>query len=88
MRGGAVIDPEPGEFRRAPAAQPAPRRPIPHRYRSGKFGPWVLMDCRDCRTPWAPDVEIPRDRLCDDCRAARAEQTPTIPGIDTDPETR
>lgn len=60
-------------------AQPAPaRRPIPHRYRVGKHGPTVLMDCRECRRPWAPEVEVPRDRLCNECRADADLATPTL----------
>ncbi|MBF6301202.1 hypothetical protein IU459_27190 [Nocardia amamiensis] len=43
--------------------------PLPHRYRVGRYGPVVLMDCRECRRPFAPDRPVPRDRLCGECRA-------------------
>ncbi len=63
-----VVGPWPGSVQAAGPARPSPPRPIPHRYRVGKHGPLVLMDCRECRIPWAPDVPVPRDRLCQQCR--------------------
>ncbi len=47
-----------------------PRAPIPHRYRVGRHGPLVLMDCRICRAPFRADAPVPRDLLCQDCRPA------------------
>jgi hypothetical protein len=40
------------------------------------------MYCTDCKTPWAPGVEIPRDRLCDACREARELETPGLWRVD------
>ncbi|MFE2998702.1 hypothetical protein ACFXG4_27330 [Nocardia sp. NPDC059246] len=75
-----VAGPRPGSSRAAalPARAVTPPRPIPHRYRVGTHGPVVLMDCRECRTPWAPDVEVPRDRLCRNCRRDADEATPAL----------
>lgn len=45
-----------------------PRPPVPHRYRVGRHGPLVLMECRRCRSPFRIDEPVPRDLLCRDCR--------------------
>ncbi|MBF6328754.1 hypothetical protein [Nocardia transvalensis] len=73
-----LIGPWPGSHgqERPPGRQL--RRPIPHRYKVGKHGPVVLMDCRECRRPFHPDIEVPRDRLCVDCRTARSVATPML----------
>jgi hypothetical protein len=36
------------------------------------------MDCRECRRPFAPDAEVPRDRLCAECRKAQEEAAPPL----------
>ncbi|MEU6582838.1 hypothetical protein [Nocardia sp. NPDC046763] len=80
MSDNVVAGPWPGSSRTAAPARAATSyapRPIPHRYRVGAHGPTVLMDCRECRTPWAPDVPVPRDRLCRTCRPAD-EATPAL----------
>lgn len=77
--GNVVAGPWPGSSRAAAAARaPEKPRPVPHRYRVGAHGPIVLMDCRACRTPWAPDVEVPRDRLCRSCRRGADDATPAL----------
>lgn len=82
---GVVVGPWPGSTatpvgpRRFTRQQ---RREIPRRYRTDKWGSRALMDCRECRTPWAPDVEIPRDRVCDQCRTRREETEPGLIPID------
>ncbi|CRY73675.1 hypothetical protein SAMN05421776_105350 [Nocardia farcinica] len=58
------------------------RRPIPSRYRVGRYGPRVLMDCRVCRAPFDPGFPVPRDRLCVSCRQQRDEATPVLPGME------
>ncbi|WP_410877398.1 hypothetical protein [Nocardia sp. A7] len=45
-----------------------PRAPVPHRYRVGRHGPLVLMECRTCRAPFHRDAPVPRDLLCRTCR--------------------
>ncbi|MEU6580636.1 hypothetical protein [Nocardia sp. NPDC046763] len=79
--GNVVAGPWPGSSRAAvPArvAKPDQRRPIPHRYRVGKHGPVVLMDCRECHTPFAPDVEVPRGLLCANCRGDADAASPGL----------
>ncbi|MBB5918928.1 hypothetical protein BJY24_007840 [Nocardia transvalensis] len=56
---------------------PSTAGPLPHRY-TDKWGNRQLVDCPDCRTPWAPDAVIPRDRLCRTCRTLRAFETPAL----------
>ncbi|WP_280335461.1 hypothetical protein [Nocardia wallacei] len=56
---------------------PSSRGPIPHRYRD-RWRNVQLTDCPDCRTPWAPEARIPRDRLCGRCRTRRAFETPAL----------
>lgn len=77
-----VAGPWPGSSQTAARAvrpaKPAAAGPIPHRYQVGTYGPVVLMDCYECRTPWAPDVEVPRDRLCRKCRSRAAEAAPAL----------
>ncbi|MFD6357913.1 hypothetical protein [Nocardia tengchongensis] len=73
MSDNVVAGPWPGSSRAAAPARAATPRPVPHRYRVGTHGPTVLMDCRECRTPWAPDVPVPRDRYCRNCRPAAVE---------------
>ncbi|MFE3229308.1 hypothetical protein [Nocardia sp. NPDC059228] len=80
-----VAGPWPGSSRAAaPArtAKPLAKRPIPHRYRVGKHGPVQLMDCSECHTPWHPDVEVPRDRLCTTCRGDADSATPGLFQLD------
>lgn len=79
-----LIGPWPGSTAstRTRRPQPQPRGDIPHRYRTDRWGGRALMDCRKCRTPWAPDVEIPRDRVCTACRAARERDAPPLISID------
>lgn len=79
MSDDVVVGPWPGSNRYGvtPGRRP-PRRPIPNRYRVGKHGPVQLMDCRECRRPFAPDTEVPRDRLCADCRKAQEESAPML----------
>ncbi|MFE7747074.1 hypothetical protein [Nocardia sp. NPDC057455] len=60
--------------RRAPNDRP----PIPHRRRVGKYGPVVLMDCRRCHAPFRPDVDVPRDLLCAQCRGGRDAEQPAL----------
>ncbi|KZM70950.1 hypothetical protein IU500_07125 [Nocardia terpenica] len=73
-----VIGPWPGSDRHGLTPGQPLRRPVPHRYKVGKHGPVVLMDCRDCRRPFRPDVEVPRDRLCADCRSDCAVAAPML----------
>lgn len=67
-----VPGPWPDRRAAAPArtAKPEQPQPIPHRYKVGKHGPVVLMDCRKCRTPFHPNIEVPRDLLCASCRGS------------------
>ena len=81
---GVVAGPWPGSTtapvpsRRPPISPPPSRRPIPGRY-SDKYGNRQLMSCLKCLTPWAPGVEIPRDRLCTQCRPDDPNQLALIP---------
>lgn len=82
---GVVVGPWAGSTAapaRARRTEPERRGEIPRRYRTDRWGGRALMDCRDCRTPWAPEVEIPHDRLCADCRAARDRETPPLITVD------
>ncbi|MGA6208104.1 hypothetical protein ACPESR_25455 [Nocardia testacea] len=80
-RGGAAVGSVPG---RRPAR--AYRRDLGHEAvvpRRVWVGPTrVLMYCRDCKTPWAPNVEIPHDRLCAQCLEQRELDTPGLWRLD------
>ncbi|MCM6774944.1 hypothetical protein NDR87_26225 [Nocardia sp. CDC159] len=77
MSGTVVVGPWAGSAA-APSVSVTRRRragPIPHRYRD-RYGARYLIDCRGCRVPFRPDVEVPRDRLCRDCREQRPDLAP------------
>lgn len=78
--GEVVVGPWPGSRISPPPARRWPRRraEIPRRIPVDRWGTKVLMYCRDCRRPWAPDVPIPADRLCASCRDDRED---TAPGL-------
>ncbi|MEU1550245.1 hypothetical protein [Nocardia sp. NPDC005745] len=61
------------------------RRPIPQRYRVRPGDTVALMECRNpqCRAPFDPRFEVPRDRLCVECRKAQREATPVLPGLES-----
>lgn len=83
--GTVVVGPWPGSTARPAARLARLRRGIPRRYRADRWGTTVLMDCRACRTPFAPDVEIPRDRLCAGCRQTADTDTPALFPIEEGP---
>ena len=60
---------------------PARRRYIPRRIRTDRYGNRVLMYCKRCFTPWAPNVDIPEDKLCSDCRPLAAADPPDTPAL-------
>ncbi|WP_280363756.1 hypothetical protein [Nocardia wallacei] len=74
-----VVGPWPGSSASSAASRwrPRPGRGIPHRYRD-RWGRRQLMDCRECRVPFHPDIDVPRDRLCADCRKDRADLAPAL----------
>ncbi|MBF6138082.1 hypothetical protein IU501_34505 [Nocardia otitidiscaviarum] len=76
--GAVVVGPWPGSTTALRRPTRVARRPIPHHYYADKWGTRVLMDYRDCRTPFAPDVEVPRDRLCARCRQERHDAAPPL----------
>ncbi|MGI5223251.1 hypothetical protein [Nocardia sp. CA-290969] len=82
-RGRAVAGQVPG-YRpgRARRRMPSSDAVVPRRVWVDRFGPRVLMYCADCKTPWAPGVEIPRDRLCEECREVREIDTPGLWRLD------
>ncbi|MEV6258046.1 hypothetical protein AB0L97_32805 [Nocardia sp. NPDC051911] len=79
MSDDVVVGPWPGSNRYGiTPGRSKPRRLIPNRYRVGKWGPVQLMDCRECRQPFAPDAVVPRDRLCGECRKTSEEAAPML----------
>ncbi|TLF74088.1 hypothetical protein [Nocardia cyriacigeorgica] len=79
--GEVVVGPWPGSSSTPPPPRWWSRRrggEIPRRVPVDRWGGKVLMDCRECRRPWAPDVTIPRDRLCASCRADREDAAPGL----------